>query len=324
MVKQVSIEHLSRLTVSPERHWSRYPSVILDRNGNYCASWYRYPPPDSGSPCQIYFCRGADRLDSIAALDPVQVTSDERNHTGETLCQDGNGNYHLCWHCWPQRQGMRYLLLSHSPDGKTWSTPIQPLPQIEEYMLYPSLVWHPLGRFWLTFSAGLGPGSSFYLASRVYLTSSPDGKAWEAPVMLSAGKASDNKSTLAIAPTGELVMVWRHLEGEAYGLRWSSSADGHRWREPKTIPVACAAVDRPKLSADNAGRIWLCYEGDGRIWACWRDAAQGWSQPLAIQTGAVVESRPSAPVQNRAGAFWMAWTSQRNGTEVWSARVLLD
>lgn len=318
MVEEIGIEDLCRLTASPERHWSRYPAVIVDRSGNYCASWYRYPPPDSGIPCRIFFCRGSDRLDSIATREPVQVTSDVRNHTGATLCQDGFGNYHLAWHCWPRREGVRFLLFSQSSDGAAWSAPVQPLPQIEEYMIYPSLVWHPAGRFRLVFSAGLGA------ASRVYLSSSTDGRVWDAPTPFSEGGDGDNKGALAIAPTGELVMVWRYLIASEYGLRWSSSIDGRQWRAPEIIAATSANVDRPKLSTDNSGRIWLSYESAGAIWVCWLTLKQGWSQPLVIQTGAATESRPSAPVQNRSGDFWMAWTSQRSGMEIWSGRALLD
>lgn len=320
--KKIHIENPCRLTVSPEKHWSRYPSVILSQEGNYCMSWYRYPPPESAIPCSIYFCKGSDRLDSIATRTPIQVIDDGRNHSGATLCQDGFGQYHLAWHCWPQRKGGRYLLSARSSDGVAWPTPVQLLPQITEYMIYPSLTCHPSGRFWLTFSAGVGPGSSFYLSSHVYLTSSKEGKLWETPVWLPTAREGDNKSTLAVDPTGRnLVVVWRYLMGETYGLRWSSTVDGCRWREPESIEVACRDVDRPKLSSDNSGRIWLSYEGDNLIWVCWFDSARGWSQPILLNTGASTESRPSALIQNQKGEYWMAWTSQRDGTEIWAGQV---
>lgn len=313
------IDNPARLTVSPERHWSRYPSVILDRDGNFCVSWYRYPPPDSGETCGIVFCRGNDRLDTIAAGEPVRVTRDRRNHTGATLCQDGSGQYHLAWHCWPERMGLRYLLISHSADGESWAEPTRPLPQIEEYMLYPSLAWHPSGRFWLAFSAG--PGPDFYPTARIYLTTSADGKAWEVPVPFAPGEQGDNKGVLAIGPDGELMMAWRRLEGHKYRLRWSASADGRTWREAEKVPVGCEEIDRPKLSFDNSGRPWLAYEGDGRIWVCRMEPGRGWTQAQQLDTGATVESRPSAPVQNRSGDFWLAWTSQRIGMEVWAGQL---
>ncbi|MCC6658314.1 MAG: exo-alpha-sialidase [Rhodocyclaceae bacterium] len=318
MAESMHIVNPCRLTSSPERHWSRYPAVILDREGNYCVSWYNYPPPDSAIPCSIYFCKGSDRLDSVGAREPIRVTDDERNHSGGTLCQDEGGDYHLVWHCRPQHSKIRSLLYSRSPDGISWSRPIQPVAQFNEYMVYPSLIWHPARGFFLTFFAKLGA------ESRVYITSSENGMAWKAPFMLPTCTQGDNKSALAVTQSGELIVVWRHLKGETHGLRWSSSDDGQRWHKPEAIAVACRDVDRPKLSSDNAGRIWLSYEGDGLIWVCRLDHDRGWSQPINLQTGAAVESRPSALIQNQQGEYWIAWTSQRNGTEVWAGRVLLD
>ncbi|MBK6632546.1 MAG: exo-alpha-sialidase [Betaproteobacteria bacterium] len=322
MPETMRIETPSRLTFSPERHWSRYPAIIVNRDGNYCASWYRYPPPEAAVPCGIYFCKGSDHLDSIAVGEPVQVTRDGRNHTGAALCQDGAGQYHLAWHCWPERKGLRYLLLSRSADGLVWSEPVRVLPQIEEYMLYPSVVWHPSGLFWLAFS--VGPGSDFYPAARVFLTSSTDGRSWKPPVPFPQVEPGDNKAALAIMPNGELAMTWRRREGKGHGLCWSASVDGHRWRDAVRIDVGCSDVDRPKLSADNAGRLWLSYESNGRIWAGRLDPGRSWAPPQELETGAAAESRPSALVQNRSGDFWLAWTSQRCGTELWAGRMLLD
>lgn len=316
--EMMRIENSYRLTVSPERHWSRYPCVILNRDGNYCVSWYSYPPPDSEMPCSIYFCKGSDRLDSIETGEAIRVTNDVRNHSGGTLCQDEGGDYHLVWHCRPQHSKVRSLLYSRSPDGKSWSKPIQPVVQFDEYMVYPSLVWHPVRGLLLAFFAGQGA------QSRVYLASSANGEVWEAPILLPICAQGDNKSALLVTQTGELVMVWRCLEGETHGLRWSSSVDGQGWRKPEAIALACREVDRPKLSSDNAGRIWLSFEGDGLIWVCRLDPDRGWSQPTALETGAAVESRPSALIQNQKGEYWMAWTSLRSGTEIWAGRVLFE
>ncbi len=125
-------------------------------------------------------------------------------------------------------------------------------------------------------------------------------------------------------PNGELAMTWRRREGKGHGLCWSASVDGHRWRDAVRIDVGCSDVHRPKLSADNAGRLLVSNESNGRIWAGRLDPGRSWAPPQELETGAAAESRPSALVQNRSGDFWLAWTSQRCGTELWAGRMLLD
>lgn len=317
MTGNADIDSPCRLTEIPATHWDRYPSVICDREGNYCVAWYRYPPPETEIPCRIFFCKGSDRLDSIAARTPVQVTDDGRNHTGPALCQDGSGLYWLVWHCWPQREGPRFLLFSHSEDGHAWSRPIQPLPQTVEYMIYPSLVWHPSGRFWIAFSAGLGE------QSRVYLSSSGDGKSWKTPIAAPAGIYGDDKSTVTVSATGELLMVWRFRKNGRHELRWSASSDGIRWQDAEEIFTGVEDAERPKLSVDNGGRVWLSFEGDGAIWICRLSQNRRWSAPLPVSSGPDVESRPSALIQNRRGDYWIAWTSRPRGMELWGGKVSL-
>lgn len=316
MSAQCRVDALCRLTESPAQHWSRYPSVICDLAGNYCTAWYRYPPPASGVPCEIQICKGTDRLDSIARHASVQVTGDARNHTGPTLCQSGGGEYWLAWHCWPQREGPRFILVAHSGDGLTWSRPSQPFPQIAQYMIYPSLASHPAGRLWIAFSAGLGEHS------RIYLSSSQGRESWRAPVPAPVGTSGDDKGSLAIDSTGRFVMAWRHLEERGrHRLCWSESDNGTRWRDAQEIATAVDDVERPKLALDKERRVWLSYESHGAIWLCHLAPDRHWSVPMPVRLGTGIESRPSALVQNQAGEYWLAWTSQRDGTELWGARI---
>lgn len=314
MEDPLSADGLGRLTTSPPGHWSRYPAAIVDRDGHCCLSWYRYPPPDSGLPCQIWFARGGGGFASLAAAEPVRVTRDDRNHTGAALCQDGAGTYHLAWHCWPQRVGERFLLFSRSRDGREWAQPERPLPQLAEYMIYPSLACHPSGRLWLSFSAGLGREAGLFIAS------SDDGRSWESPTPFPVGRAGDNKGSLCAMPDGGFLMVWKTLAGDGYVLSWSVSPDGVTWREPKGVALAAQVIDRPKVALDRHGAPWLTYEGDGCLWLSRFDPESGWALPRKMETGASVESRPSALVQDAAGEFWVAWTSQRAGTDIWTAK----
>lgn len=315
MSAQCRVDALCRLTESPAQHWSRYPSVICDLGGEFCAAWYRYPPPASGVPCEIQFCKGSDRLDSIARRASVQATGDGRNHTGPSLCQSGGGAYWLAWHCWPQREGPRFILVAHSRDGLTWSRPSQPFPQSAEYMIYPSLASHPAGSLWIAFSAGLGE------KSRIYLASSQGTEIWQAPLPAPIGTSGDDKGSLAIDSTGRFVMVWRHLYGGSYRLCWSESEDGTRWRDAQEIPATFGHVERPKLALDRERRVWLSYESNGVIWLRHLAPDLRWSAAMPLRLGTEVESRPSALVQNHAGEYWLAWTSQRDGTDLWGARI---
>ena len=311
----IAVGAARRLTASPPSHWSRYPSVICDRDGDFCAAWYRYPPPASGLPCAIYFCRGAAGLDAVGEREPVRVVDDARNHTGPVLCQDGAGAYWLAWHCWPQRKGERFLLLARSADGARWSEPRRVLAQVDEYMIYPSLAWRPSGSFWMAFAAGLES------ASRILLVSSADGESWSEPVTPSCCGNGDSKASLAIGAQGELLLAWRFRRGSGHGLRVSSSRDGADWEAPQEIATGLASVERPKLAVDRQGVQWLSFEGEAAIWLCRRVPGGAWSSPRLVARSDRVESRPSALVQGRDGSYWIAWTSERDGTELWGARV---
>ncbi len=137
------------------------------------------------------------------------------------------------------------------------------------------------------------------------------GGEWRAPVAISA--AGDNeKPTVALSSTGEVVVVWERQEGARYVIQASyGSAAGAVWSEPVDLSAPGQAAGNPQVAVNAQGEataVWQSYgEGDYYIQSANGLIGHGtWGEPVDLSVAGQVAANPRVAVKaaGQAVAVW--------------------
>ena len=134
------------------------------------------------------------------------------------------------------------------------------------------------------------------------------------PVDLSAGGTSASSPRIASDGAGNVIAVWREVDGDAASIRAAYQPKGAAFGSSRAISVPAAATEAPELAMDrrgNAVAVWQRSNGrDSVVQAAVRPAGSNWSEPTDLS--APGDSAFSADVAVEAGQATAVWLVLRD------------
>jgi hypothetical protein len=133
------------------------------------------------------------------------------------------------------------------------------------------------------------------------------------PIDLSPGGASASSPRLASDGVGNVVAVWREVNGDQSSIRAAFRQKGEAWGEVRQISVPASSTESPEVAMDrlgNAVAVWHRSTGrDSVVQAAVRPAGGTWSAPQDLSAAGDVAF--NADVALEAGRTTAVWTVVR-------------
>jgi hypothetical protein len=134
------------------------------------------------------------------------------------------------------------------------------------------------------------------------------------PIDISHGDASGSSPRIATDGAGDMVAVWREVDGDTSSIRAAFRPAGGAWSPGEQISKPAAATESPRLAMDKLGNaiaVWKRSAGhDSVIQAAIRPAGGAWSDPEDLSAPADVAF--NADVALKAGHVTAVWTVLRD------------
>ena len=156
-------------------------------------------------------------------------------------------------------------------------------------------------------------GRTAFFAALLVLVAFPMSAAGELqPNDISKAGVSGSSPRIASDGSGNVVAVWRQLDGDTAAIGAAFRPAGGAWSSAERISEPAAATESPKLAMDalgNAVAVWQRSTGhDSVVQAAVRPAGGDWSEPENLS--APGETAFNAEVAIRAGRATVVWTAQ--------------
>ncbi|HEU5064498.1 MAG TPA: calcium-binding protein [Gaiellaceae bacterium] len=146
------------------------------------------------------------------------------------------------------------------------------------------------------------------------------------PNDISRAGVSGSTPRIASDGSGNIVAVWREVDGDTSAIGAAFRPAGGAWSSPRRISEPAPATESPKLAMDalgNAVAVWQRSTGhDSVVQAAVRPAGGDWSDPQNLSaTGEVAFNVDVAIRAGRATAVWMALDDRRTGIKTSSRAI---
>ncbi|WP_405842093.1 FG-GAP-like repeat-containing protein [Streptomyces sp. NBC_01518] len=173
-----------------------------------------------------------------------------------------------------------------------------------------------------TLTAAWGTRADSTSQTEVHAASRGTDGAWSAPVQLSATTADGADSayapSIAVAPDGTTVVVYKQTAGESASVRTVSRAPGAtEWTTPTAATGSYQSISNPEIAAADDGTMTLAYQGtdtseSATLLTATRSAADGaWSVPQSVTATDGVSDTPE-PLIAPDGDVTLVWVDYTN------------
>ncbi|TDW18860.1 photosystem II stability/assembly factor-like uncharacterized protein [Kribbella kalugense] len=231
--------------------------------------------------------------DGVTWSEASQVLAGQTTTARPALAVQG-GNLVASW-----AEGNK-VLVATSPDGVTWSAPVQVTDQAAAKTLAAAGTAGPAlsvlgGKIFVAWR-GAGDGLS--------IAASADGRSWSAPA-----NAGDGRTTVSPAMAsykGRLVLLWQEAAGSA--LRSASSSDGAQW-----VPGATIGESNGPATLTVGDTLYAAWKGEDGFRVAGTADGTGWTSAVAADN-----SGDTAPAINAFnGRVWLNWAG--GADQLWSS-----
>jgi len=144
-----------------------------------------------------------------------------------------------------------------------------------------------------------------------------DAGGWSAVAEVSSASSAQAEArapSLALLPSGELLLAWAENEPARSEVRIRTLGAGG-FSPPAVVARGASPVDRTELLADGSA-VHLAFEEGGEVWHTRRDAGGAWSAAANVSRTAGFSELPSLALHQ--GALHVAWIE--DATHVLTAR----
>jgi hypothetical protein len=305
---QSGVDGWSTPTILHEGQGIGETAIIADQTGILHAFW---PQTEEDLPTAIFYARFEDGV----WTEPIDVISMDGFLQGSSAVVDQFGRIHLIWHHDSDRT-LYYSSASvtSATSANGWTTPV-PLAQSNPHA---HIAVASTGSLYIVYPALQEDG--------VYFMQSADGgQTWALPARVGSpmrANASTEFTRLAVAPNGDLHVVWTELTLPSgwppLGVYYTKSSDGGlSWSEP--IEIASDGFLEANIVAVDENELHVVWNAMGSIsgryqrWSS--DAGVTWSQLHEIvvrQLGGGSTNPPSLSVDS-AGTVHIVVNTQPGG-----------
>jgi Ca2+-binding RTX toxin-like protein len=134
------------------------------------------------------------------------------------------------------------------------------------------------------------------------------------PAQISDKGESASTPRIASDSSGNIVAIWREVDGDVSAIRAALRPAGESWSSPRRISTPAADTESPRLAVDRLGNaiaVWQRSNGhDSVVQAAVRPADGNWSEPQNLSSPGEVAFTPDVAV--RAGKITAVWTVLRD------------
>jgi len=231
------------------------PGIAVAPDGTWLC-WLEFLP---GNGDRMWVGRRGD--DGWALREPVP--DGDGRLARPTLTPDGAGGLWLSWEaCNPVGEQWDLFARRRIASGE-WTEPLRVSPG-EGADLDHRAIADPSGGLWVVWQSDRD-GQFDVLARAI----SPEPGAELAPVeRVSESGLGDWRPDLALAPDGELLVVWDAFDGESFDVLLRRRAGG-RWGKIARLTSTPAFEGRARIACDPGGRAWVL----------WEEGSVGWGRP---------------------------------------------
>jgi len=278
--------------------WHR-PSFIQDRDGEF---WVAYLSGGGGIAVR-HSPDGKEWSEETQAVEGRPLGT-----SWWSLIQNSNGRY---WIALDGDVGIdRYILVTSSSDGLSWTGPKTATPLDVYSMSRLSLIQDSKGRYWIAYLDGQ--------PKQVRVISSLDGDSWSAPTAVVSEPEQVAYATTIDYPSLIQDSSGRYLITYSWGYeetRVTTSLNGITWSAPVSINVPGAKVTGPtSFLQDAQGRYWIIYHmrhrGAFYVFGSYSYDLSKWSQPFQLTF--LAGSQWPSGIQSADGTYWTAFVSANN------------
>jgi len=243
----------------------------------------------------------------------VRLTIDNYEDFSPAITQTKDGKIWVFWHSYRISIGNAELFYK-TYDGATWIRDTR-LTFTPGHDASPTIITASDGKMWLFWTSNRTGDYNIY-----YRTSSNDGASWTSDAQVTTDPASDMRPSVTQAADGKIWIAW---QSDRNGIRTNDDIfykvyDGVSWSADTQITFSTLPDRGPSIMKARDGKIWL-------FWASIKDGAQYdiyykiydgalWSSDTQLTTNKNWDMLPSA-IQARDGKIWVAYESDRSGTD---------
>ena len=233
------------------------PSIIQDSDGIY---WIGFSSLEGHANIWIM-----NSTDGVNWGNYSQVTSNNQTEYAPNLIQDSNGEYWIIYNALTDIYNVlefNYeLMLTHSPDGISWSDPVAITDSPYSIDVYPYIMQDADGRYFVTYSSRWDNSTTGH---DLYMMYSDDGIVWSDEVQLTNSPEGDIFPVMLQAEDDKYWMMFtRDTSAEhppmmnKYDVFMITSDDGIEWSDVAQVTFFDHNINYPYFLQDADGVFWI-------------------------------------------------------------------
>lgn len=303
------------------------PSIIQDSDGMY---WIGFS--SLGSYSDIWIMNSTD---GVNWGNYVKVTSNNQTEYAPNLMQDDDGEYWLLYNALTDVYNLfefNYeLMLTHSPDGISWSEPVAITDSPDSVDVYPYMMQDSAGRYFVTYSSFKENSTTDH---DIYMMYSDDGIVWSKEIQLTNLQKDDIFPIMLQADDGKYWMMFTHDTSDdhppvlnKFDVFMITSDDGIEWSDVAQVTFFDQNINYPDFLQDDDGIFWIPHMigisgtvGSEELGLMGSRNGIDWTDSQRLsnysQEG-YFKTDYKSMVQNNEGEFIWAFTSAKDGRGIW-------
>lgn len=239
----------------------------------------------------------------------IRLTLDDDSDSSPSITQAIDGKI---WVVWSSYRTGNMEIFYKVYNGSSWSDAIQ-LTTDSSYDGYPAILGTSDGKIWVVWVSDRTEIDNFEIFYKVY-----DGSSWSNDIQLTTYPYWDCHPAIMEDSTGKIWVVWESDRNEHDVDIYYKVFNGSSWSNAMPVTTDQYADDRyPSIMQAAGGMIWVVFtklgetDPNGEIYYKLFNGTS-WSRDIRRTWHTGSDLKPTI-TQDKNGAIWIVWDSDRNG-----------
>jgi hypothetical protein len=195
---------------------------------------------------------------------PVAVTDGKNEYYRPAIAVDGKGKVwvfysaHLDTNATLDEGNWELMAKSFDAEGKTGGAAMN-ISNAPGTDFMPAACTDSKGNIVVTWVGGRETNFNVFVAQQ-------DGEKFSTPKAVNEAKSNQWEPAIAADANGNVALAWDTYDKGDYDVHLSVRDASGKWSKPEVVAGTAAFEVRASLAYDNAGRLWVAYEGSGDLW----------------------------------------------------------